>query len=171
MRDEADRFVCVLPKLEKLLVEVVAHNLVQCAERLVHQKQIGIEGERTCDRGALLHAAGKLPRELLLETGEVDEVQRSLDAFLLLGLRQADDLKRQSDVALDGAPRIERRRLEDIAIGTLFPRLFRRDPVDQDRTRGRFFKIGDDAKERGLPAAGRADKGNELALADSEIDI
>ena len=35
----------------------------------------------------------------------------------LLGLGDAHDLQRQRDVALDRAPRIERRRLEDIAIG------------------------------------------------------
>ena len=80
VRDEADRLVGARPELQQLLVEVVAHDLVERAERLVHQEQVGVEGERTGDRGALLHAAGELPGIFLLEAGEVDEVDRALDA-------------------------------------------------------------------------------------------
>ena len=39
------------------------------------------------------------------------------------------------------------------------------------RARGRLFEIGDDAQERRLAAAGRADERNELALADRQVDI
>ena len=84
----------------------------------------------------------------------------------LLGLGVAHDLQRQGDVALDGAPRIERRRLEDIAVGALLARLFRRHAVDRDRARGRLLQIGDDAQQGGLAAARRADEGDEFALAD-----
>ena len=73
------------PQLQQLLVEVVAHDLVERAERLVHQQQVGVEGERPGDRGALLHAARQLPGIFLLEAREVDEVERALDARLLLG--------------------------------------------------------------------------------------
>ena len=79
MRDEADRLVGPRPEFKKLLVEMVAHDLVERAERLVHQKQIGVEGERTRDRGALLHAAGKLPRIFVLEAGEIDEIHHAGD--------------------------------------------------------------------------------------------
>ena len=84
MGDEADRLVGARPQFQQLLVEVVAHDLVERAERLVHQQQIGVEGERAGDRGALLHAARELPGIFLLEAGEVDELQRALDARLLL---------------------------------------------------------------------------------------
>ncbi len=50
-----------VPELQQLLVEVVANDLVERAEGLVHQQKIGVEGERAGDRGALLHAARKLP--------------------------------------------------------------------------------------------------------------
>ena len=53
------------PELQQLLVELVAHDLVERAERLVHQQQVGIEGQRAGDRGALLHAARQLPGILL----------------------------------------------------------------------------------------------------------
>ena len=92
-------------------------DLVERAERLVHQEQVGIEGESAGDGGALLHAARQLPGELLLEAGQVDHVERALHALGLLLPRKADDLQRQGDVLLDRPPRIERRRLEDIAVG------------------------------------------------------
>ena len=69
------------PELQQLSIEVVADDLVERAERLVHQQQVGIEGQRAGDRGALLHAAGELPGKFLLEAGEVDQLQRPLDAL------------------------------------------------------------------------------------------
>ena len=102
---------------QQLHVEVVAHDLVERAERLVHQQQIGVEGERPGDRGALLHAARQLPGIFLLEALQVDELERALDARLLVRRPNAHDLQRQRDVALDGAPRKQRRRLEDVAVG------------------------------------------------------
>ena len=66
---------------------------------------------------------------------------------------------------------IERRRLEDIAIGALAARLLRRHAVDRDRAAGRLLEIGDDAQQRGLAAARRADERDELAPADGEVDV
>ncbi len=45
------------PKLVQMQIEPVAGDLIQRAERLVHQQQGGLEGERPGDGGALLHAA------------------------------------------------------------------------------------------------------------------
>ena len=55
--------VCV-PEPQQLLVELVADDLVERAEGLVHQQQVGVEGQRAGDRGALLHAARELPGKL-----------------------------------------------------------------------------------------------------------
>ena len=71
----------LVPQPQQLLVEHVADDLVERAERLVHQQQIGIERQRARDRGALLHAARQLPRELLAEAGEVDEFEPLGDAL------------------------------------------------------------------------------------------
>ena len=38
------------PQPQQLLVELVAHDLVERAERLVHQQQLRIEGQRAGDR-------------------------------------------------------------------------------------------------------------------------
>ena len=65
------------PQLQQLLVQPVADDLVERAERLVHQQDVGVEGQRPGDRGALLHAARELPGIFLLEAGEVDELERA----------------------------------------------------------------------------------------------
>ncbi len=95
---------------------------------------------------------------------------RSMRARRSLGV-EAHDLERQHDVALDGPPRIERGRLEDVAVVALQARLARGDAVDQDRPRRRPFEVGDDAQQRGLAAAGRADERDEVAFADLQIHI
>ncbi len=56
-----------LPEPQQLLVQLVAGDLVERAERLVHQQELGLEAERARDRDALLHAARQLPGELALE--------------------------------------------------------------------------------------------------------
>ena len=57
MRDEADRLGRARPKLQKLLVQVIAHDLVQRTEWLVHEQDVGIEGQGAGNGRALLHAA------------------------------------------------------------------------------------------------------------------
>lgn len=148
---------------------MIAHDLVKRAEGFVHQEQVGVEGERAGDGGALLHAAGKLPGIFLAETGEIDEVERALDARLLVRRRVAHDFERQGDVLFDGAPGIERGGLEDIAVGAALAGLLGRQAVDGDRAGCRLFEIGDDPQERRLAAAGRADEGDEIALLDGEV--
>src|SRR3546814_21123345 len=64
-----------LPEPQELLVQVVAGDLVERPERLVHQEEIGLEAERAGDRDALLHAARELPGKLLLEAAEVHQLQ------------------------------------------------------------------------------------------------
>ena len=77
---------------------MIADDLVERAERLVHQKQRRIEGERAGDRGALLHAAGELPGKFALEAGQIDQREVALDALVALGRRHAHDFERQRHV-------------------------------------------------------------------------
>lgn len=132
MGHEADGLAGRIPELQQLLVEVIAHDLIQRAERLVHEKQVGIEGKRAGDGGALLHAAGKLPGVFLAETVEVDEVHCTVDALALLGLAVTHDFERQGDVLFDAAPRIKSRRLKDVTVGAVLAGIFRRGAVDGD---------------------------------------
>ncbi|WP_241559639.1 hypothetical protein [Hydrogenophaga sp. NH-16] len=171
MGDEADGLVGAGPELQQFGIQMVADDFVERAEGLVHQQKVGVEGERPGDRGALLHAARQLPGEFLAEAGEVDEVERLLDPLLLLLPGEAHDFERQGDVLLDGAPGIERRRLENIAVGAVLAGVFRRHAVDGYGARCVFFQIGNDTQEGGLAAAGGADEGDEVTLLHLEIDI
>ncbi|MOA10580.1 hypothetical protein D3C78_1304750 [compost metagenome] len=111
---------------------MIADDLIQRPERLVHQQQVGIEGERAGDGGALLHAAGQLPGVFLAETVEVDEIERAVDALALFRLAVTHDFKRQGDVFFDAAPGIKRGGLKDIAIGAVLAGVFRCRAVDGD---------------------------------------
>src|SRR3546814_11105850 len=82
--DEDDGLAGALPEAQKLLVEVVAGDLVEGAEGLVHQQQLGLERQRASDGDALLHAAGKLPGKFLLEALEVNQVEVARRPFAAL---------------------------------------------------------------------------------------
>src|ERR1700677_2865390 len=95
---------------------MIAHDLIERAERLVHEQKCRVERERTCDRGALLHAARELPGKFAVEAGEVHELEIFFDALAAFRGVETHDLERQRDVALDRAPGIERRRWENVAV-------------------------------------------------------
>src|SRR5581483_10589967 len=126
---------------------------------------------RARDRGALLHPARKLPGEFTGEIRKPDQLEIVLRTRFALGLRQPENLERQGDVAGDGAPGIERRRLEHIAVLAGQTCRTGRKPVDRKLTPGRLLEIRNDAQQGGLTAAGRADERDELAGLDREIDI
>ena len=156
---------------QQLCVELVAHDLVQRSERLVHEQQLRIERQRASDRGPLLHTARELPGVLVLEALQVDHLQPARRALAPLRRRQAHHLERQHHVALDRAPREQRRRLEHVAVLPAEPRLLGADAVDPDRARARPLQIGDDPQQRGLAAAGRADQRDEVAVEDGKVDL
>ena len=98
-------------------VQAVARDLVQRAERFVHQQQLGFE---TQAHGRWRCAAASRPttaREPLAELRQPDQVQDPRGAALAFVTRQAHHFQRQHHVAFDVAPRIQRRRLEHVAIG------------------------------------------------------
>ncbi len=171
MRDEQHGLPCPVPEPQQLQIEVVAHDLVECAERLIHQQQFRLERKCARDRGALLHAAGQLPGKPGGEIVEPDEAEVMLRPLLALRLGQAENLQRQRHIAGDRAPRIERRRLEDIAVLPRQPRLAGGEPVDRKPPAGRLLEIGDDPQQGGLAAAGGAYEGDELAGFDRKIDL
>ena len=70
-----------LPDPQQLQVEPLARHLVERSERLVHQQERRIERERPGDRDPLPHAARELPRVVVLEAGELDEVDHLRDAL------------------------------------------------------------------------------------------
>ena len=169
--DEDDGALLAPPELLQLLVEAVARDLVERAEGLVHHQQARLEAERARDRDALLHAARELPRVLPLEAGQADALELLHRHRLARGRVAALDLQRQHDVGEHRAPWKERRRLEDVAVGAGQARLVRAHAVDLDRARGDRLEVGDDAQQRRLAAARRADERDELAGRDRQVDL
>src|SRR5260370_6325674 len=58
--DEDDGLLRLLPDAQQLEVHLFPRERIERAERLVHEDELGIVGERTRHRGALLHAARQL---------------------------------------------------------------------------------------------------------------
>ena len=94
--DEHHRLARSGPRFEKLLVELVAHDLIERAERLVHEQQLGIEGRA---RGRSRRAAACRPtaaRETCCSKPfRLTSSRLRASALAPLGGRQAHDLERQ----------------------------------------------------------------------------
>ena len=67
--------VRALHELQQLLLQDFARLRVERGERLVHQQDRRIDGERAHQADALLHAAGELIGIVLLEAGEPDQIE------------------------------------------------------------------------------------------------
>ena len=77
MGDEDDRLARLLPEPDQMLVQMVAGDLVEGAEGLVHQQELRLEAEGARDGDPLLHAAGELPGELPLEARQPHHLEIS----------------------------------------------------------------------------------------------
>ena len=110
--DEHRRLALALPDLEQLLLQDPAGLLVEGTERFVEQQDPRIDRKRTRQADALLHAAGQLLRQPLLEaleTNHLDELARCLQPLLAVGAAQ---LQPEGDVRLDVEPRQQGEALE-----------------------------------------------------------
>ena len=67
VRDEEDRLRLLAPELEQHVVQAAPGEVVERAERLVHQPHVGAGGEHGRERDALAHAARELARPRLGE--------------------------------------------------------------------------------------------------------
>ena len=94
----------------------------------------------------------------------------SLRPLRAVRLVLAQDLERQLDVVLDAPPVEQDRRLEHHPVVAVAAGLLGGLAVDLDRAAGRLDEVADDAQERRLAAARRADERHELAGRDVEVD-
>ncbi len=170
VRDEDDSRKRLLPDPQQLVVHPLAGHLVEGAERLVHQQERRRERERPRDRDALLHPARELPGMVLLEAGQLDEVDHLADAGLAALAVPAGHLERQGDVLRHRAPVVEDGVLEDDPVVAVEPGPVRGLAVDQHVALARPDQVADDPQQRRLAAARRADQRDELARLDVEVD-
>ena len=148
VRDEDDGGERLLPDPEQLVVQPLPRHLVERAERLVHQQQRRRERERARDRHALLHAARQLPRVVLLEAGQLDEVDHLAHASFTALPVPAGHLERQRDVLRHRPPVVEDGVLEDDPVVAVEPRLVGVLAVDERLAVGRLHEVADHTQER-----------------------
>src|SRR3989442_2276569 len=155
----------------ELDLHLLAQVLVQCSERLVEQEDVRVEDEATCERDALLLAAGELARMLVGEPAQPDQVEDFPHALGLLRPRKCSHAQRKGDVLLDGHVGEQRVVLEDDADVALV-RLAARQILAAELydAAGGLLEARDHHQRRRLPRAARAEEREELALRDVEAD-
>ena len=88
------------PELEldapDLLAELDAHLRVKGRERLVEQEDARLDGQRACERDALLHSAGELMRIALARIPESDELEEFAHPLASFCFRLLADAERSS---------------------------------------------------------------------------
>ena len=150
------------PEMEQLVAHLLAGDLVQRRERLVHQQQRRIERQRAGNRDPLLHAAGQRVGPKMAELAESHQLDQLGDRRSVPGARRVE-FAPQADVGLDIAPGQQCRLLKDQP--DLFQALRFRRLVAEDRDLSRSGRLqpGDDPQQRGLAAAARSHQRDELA--------
>ncbi len=113
--DEEHGLAPLLPDAQELGLHDLAALRIERGERLVHEQDLRVDRQRAGKIDALAHAAGKLAREIGLESAEPDEGQQIERAPLLPLARMAGDLRADHRVGEHGAPRQEAVLLEDEA--------------------------------------------------------
>ena len=129
-------------------------------------------GVQTCalpisgDGDPLLHPPGELVRQGVSEVRKPNQFDQGIEVLPILLQGDFFDLEGKSDVLEDNLPGKEHRALEDEAdVPASVPR------AEPHLPRRRPLQAGDQAKQRGLAAFGRADDGDELPPGDLDVDV
>src|SRR6185312_13168666 len=156
----------------QLELELGAQLLVERAQRLVEEQDIGIEDEGAREGDALLLAAGKLRRQAIAEPAELDEVESVVDALGGLAPAAAADLQGKPDILAHRHVREQGITLEDHAEIALLRRQVGDDALAHaDVAAGRLDEAGDRHEDRRLARSRGAEQRQELAALDGERDV
>src|SRR6185436_8601621 len=169
VRHEDERDAEIPLEVLELHLDFFAELLIERSEGLVEEQHLRLESQRPGEGDPLALTAGELVRLALLEPRELDETEGLPDAT---GLRRTVELsvaQAEGDVLFDGEVREQGVVLEDHVHG---PQIGRRPghvlAVDADAAGARQLEATDHPQQRRLAAAGRAEQGEELPLADVE---
>ena len=104
---------------------------------------------------------------MVLEAGQTDLADEGIGDLVALRLGHAALAQAEGDVLAHGQPGKQRVGLEHhAAVGARAGHLA---SVEHHASAGRAIEAGDDAQQRGLAAAGRAEDGDEVVVADREV--
>ena len=166
--DEHHRLLRLFPDAQQQLLHQHARLVVERAERLVEQQDLGVVGQRAGDRHPLLHAARELLGKMILETAQPDLGDEAVADLVLLRKLHALLAQAETDVLADVEPGEERVALEHhAAVGA-----GAHDPgaVEPDLAGRRRLEPGDQPQQGGLAAARRAQHRDEVVVGDFEPD-
>ncbi len=175
--DEHDRLADLVLEAQELVLEALAVDRVDRAERLVHQHQRRVGGQRAGDADALALAARQLGRVAArdaVDLLETDEPEQLVDARRDPGPLPAQQPGDGRDVVGDRQVREQADLLDDVA--DLAPQVGRvaiehRAAVEQDVAAGRVDHAVDQPHRRRLAAARRPDEHADLAGRDGQRQV
>src|SRR5882757_5564875 len=150
---EDHRQVGLGPDPAQLVVQHIAGDGVQRRERLVHQQQLAVLGERPGQCHALAHAAGQLVHPLAVRPAEPYQVEQPLGLRAALLARHAAQPQGQFDVLARGQPREQ---------GVLLEHQGRPPAGSGDAPGGRRVEPCHQVEQRRLAAARRPQQADEL---------
>src|SRR4051794_30520452 len=175
VRDEHRGQPHLLVQLAQPAAQLFPHLRIKRTERLVEQEDSRLDRERPGQRHPLPLPARELARVAVGVTLELHELEQLVDAARDLALRRAlaarPHAQAEGHVLEHGHVPEERVVLEDEAdtarTGVAVARVL---VVEQHLAGGREVEPGDDAEQRGLAGARRAQQRHELARLDAERD-
>jgi hypothetical protein len=170
VRDEHDGRRGLGADADQLVLHPLPGHLVERPERLVHQQQARTFGQGPRDGHPLLHASRELVGIGAGELLQPDQLDQLPGAFAPLGLAGPVQLQRELDVAGDGPPRQQPGLLEGDPVVLVEPGLAGALAEDGELTGGGRVQVRDQPQQGALPAAARADQGDELPGRDVEVD-
>src|SRR6185369_1475123 len=166
MGDEQHGLLLAFPDAEQHFLHQHTGLIIQRPERFVEQQDLGVVGKRTRNRRALLHAAGELLWPVVFEAGQADPLDESIRDLAAIRLGYPALAQAERDVFAHGEPWEQRVRLKHHPAIRAGSRDFL--PVQDDVAAGRPIEPGDDPQQRGFSAAGWAEDGDEVVVADAE---
>ncbi|MCY1239821.1 hypothetical protein D9M72_526360 [compost metagenome] len=144
---------------------------IEVRQRLVEQEDIRLAHDGAAHGDALALAAGKLRRPAFQQMAEIENGSRLVDTRLDVFGRAPGDLQRKAHVFGNRHMRIKRIGLEDHGdVAGARRQVVDLASADLDGSVADVLEAGDHAQRRRLATAGRADKRDELAVLDLEVD-
>ncbi len=189
MGDVDRRHTGATVEIDDLAAGMDAQVGVEVGQRLIHQEDARLADHGTGQRDALPLAAGHLAGLAIEQVVDLQRTRHFGDVALdrlagaalaghqvadegqALAARQPAHGERHRDVLASGQVRIEGVGLEDhrnVAVGRRRPGHFL--AADDDLAAVGMIEAGEDAQQRTLAAAGRADQRDEFARLDLEAD-
>ena len=174
--DEQDRLGEPLLEAQELVLEALADDRVDGAERLVHEHDRRVGGQRPGDADALPLAAGELGRVApgIRRGLQAHDREQLLGAGRQARLRPAQQPRHRDDVLLDRLVREQAGLLDHVADAAAELRDVARrrvDAVEQDAARRGLDQAVDHLERRRLAAAGRPDEHADPSRRDREREV